>query len=445
MTRLFLPIPASDPDDPPYISTLWNVEWFNYVTGMLGFLADPAVWAGTPDEQKAAVAAVSELMSYMSADCSCIAAIRYKPGVGLIAQVDGVDYFLSGSDRLGLQQDPLSTVLDTATGAPSLPPATPPRDYVCAGVRGLVTDFLIPRYKDVWDSVDLYIDGALSLAEAVVNVVDAMAFDLASQLTPVDDIAALIRTWENFLYETVMDTLNDPDFVEDIEEELYCAIKSASPVTGELTVGVWNAFTAWVGNFWQGTHYHGMQGFLESYHFDQIRKRFNVYALEPDTFCNALGWCPDKWTHTFDFTTGSHGFTATYGSYSAGVGFVHGDYLQDANTRIRRALITRSGIPAFTLTKMTTNYDCVVGDGYKRFQMGNNYLGQVFYDRNNSPPPPAAGTPATYVHTGTYSSVVSLLQDVRICTKTGSPPGACNGSVTIKSIVLEGEGENPFD
>jgi hypothetical protein len=273
-----LPVPESFPKEPPHLSLVVNAEWFNYLLGTIDYLLRQDIWDGSFEDSGGVRDKLQELMDYMSADCSCIAALRFKRGVGLIAVVDGVDYPLAGSDQIGLEQDSLAVLLDMSSGVPDVPEGDSVESHICAGVRGLIEQFLVPRYKDVLDTAQLYVNGGITLAQTVVDIVDAMAFDAASIITPVDDIVSLVRTWETYVISNMLDVLNDPDWLEAIEESLYCAIKDAYPLTGELDSLTWDAWLATVGDF-RGLQYHGFSGFATKYTFDQIRRRYNVSWL----------------------------------------------------------------------------------------------------------------------------------------------------------------------
>lgn len=61
--------------------------------------------------------------------------------------------------------------------------------------------------------------------------------------------------------------------------------------------------------------------------------------------------------HTFDFTIDEQGFTAIFGSYSAGVGWIAGDYYASGGGDMRMAEIELASFPETLITSFTATYD----------------------------------------------------------------------------------------
>jgi len=296
--------PQETPFETPLMAIAVNENWMGFLLGQLEHLLDPNKWEGTTEEQHTAVDQLMELMNYMSADCDCLTTLEWNRGRGLRYYADGDWHDVPGSANINLYWDAATYLSDTADGAPM----DDSNDHRCGGVKGLIEAFLIPRYKDALDTLQLYVDGFIKLEDAMVKVLSTLTLGLSETL-PFDEFVGWMNSFQQFAFAQAFDVLNDPDWQEEIEQELYCAMKAIPTAT--LSESIWVDWRDYVGDTY-GIQVHGMGSFLDKYVFEEIRKRYNVYALTPSTFCEGLGWCPAEVNYLDHFTSGMDVKTYTY-------------------------------------------------------------------------------------------------------------------------------------
>jgi len=279
--------PNQSPFDTPRMTLVMNENWAGFMLGQLEHLLNPDKWEGTEEEKHQAVDEVLELLDYMSADCDCLDTLEWSRARGL--RYYGADqnwHDVPGSKEINLYWDNATYITDTTTGSP--PDSL--NDNICGGVKGLVEKLLIPRYKDALDTIQLYVDGFIKLEDALVKVLSTLTLGLSEAL-PFDEMVGWMNSFQEFAFAQAYDVLNDPDWVEEIEENLYCAIKDAAN-GGTLTEAIWVDWRDFIGDTW-GIQVHGTGTYMDKLEFLEVRKRYNIYTLTASPDCNALGWCPD--------------------------------------------------------------------------------------------------------------------------------------------------------
>ena len=169
--------------------------------------------------------------------------------------------------------------------------------------------------------------------------------------------------------------------------------------------------------------------------------------------CSACTGCATTWCEIFDFTADSGGWQAkTLGSGFWGtlvpdqwdgtdaIDTVSSPDLAHRGVMLGRIFATR------TVTHIAVNYDLtkgnidqVSGSGF-RLSSGDIFTGSVL--RNIAFSVLVNGTDLTQDWTGSISA--EEIQFWLFSSRDQSVPYAYGGVVTIKSILMEGEGENPF-
>lgn len=138
------------------------------------------------------------------------------------------------------------------------------------------------------------------------------------------------------------------------------------------------------------------------------------------------------WTCIYDFSTGTHGWAVSIGSYT-GSEVVHGDaHIDDEYTR--RVSLSLSA-PGITLTSLTVVHSYVGGavtSGYSRLTAFQKSPWNQFLVENGTP-----SSPYTWNGSASISSLTIELQSSR------NTSGGYSGSASVSSITLQGTGTAP--
>ena len=155
--------------------------------------------------------------------------------------------------------------------------------HVCAGVHGLVVDFLVARYRDTIIEWQLYLDVAATLVNTVIAIVEVVTLGVA-ELFGVDDMQEfyfnLVTLDNNLILGQITNSANQ----EEWKTYLYCAIVNSGQL--DLTQAIWDDFIA-NGIGQPAVFGHGLEDFAENYSFETIRSRYNMNALDTITTCTS--------------------------------------------------------------------------------------------------------------------------------------------------------------
>jgi len=145
---------------------------------------------------------------------------------------------------------------------------------------------------------------------------------------------------------------------------------------------------------------------------------------------------PVTWQHTFNFQLNTQGWSVRdEGAWAPGSGFVDGTVNYPPNI-FRGADIQMLAIPAFTMTRLQVNGQFTAGSAFPVWGVSDSAPGAYFYS-----PTPADGP--FLIDTGIINApgVTDLYVDIIAGHANGADPG---GDVLITSIVISGQGVNPF-
>lgn len=276
-------------------------------------------------------------------------------------------------------------------------PATENRN-ICAGVNGLLINFLIARYKHSMERWLQHLGGLITAGDVVIAMIELFTGGTAEAL-PVDEAYAFVTGLIVADAENIILDITDPDTQEEWRRLLYCRILDSGQY--DLTEPIWDAFMAddiGVGLVLD----HGLVNWAEKFDFETIRSRYSVHALDVITICEnydcGLQFPPEAPCAITTFVnTGDYAkyddtapnrqnfgiwetpFTPEYGYWDDGGKDVHFDLWQADNgfgqTTYRMGMIIDFGVP-IDIQQLLVDMQIVGYTGYFAYAKANLYFHQ---------------------------------------------------------------------
>jgi len=145
--------------------------------------------------------------------------------------------------------------------------------------------------------------------------------------------------------------------------------------------------------------------------------------------------CPEAWEHTFDFTIDEQGFTAPYGTYSSGIGWVSGEI--EAGLYYTAISINRTVATSINYFKVVYDMDGVTGEPQTDRIWVDSDISDNYLDTATN----ADGTDRELEWEGDDRDITAFGFTAAASACVGA---FCGGEVVVKSITLRGFGTNPF-
>lgn len=314
-------------------------------------------------------------------------------------------------------------------------------DNICAACTDLVL-WMVDNYTQNLDEMLLHWQQAKTIADAIVAIVEFITGGIG-ELIPLDETVNFFTTLNEIDTTIIKNTINDPNFQEEITSALFCRIMA----TGQLAFPQ-ELYEEWrdndIGN--GGIFGHGMGDWLKKFgSWGKISGRFALYALNENDTCTTLYGCELAWEHTFNFLESDGGWYATPGSddrgtWQSGVGWVYTDALSNGTfkrgVRIRKDLSQNTNI---VYLQVNCSYTKGTSDG-------NPPLGRIW---TNAPFVVHRETLANDMPSSISDYAVSFDQDdvSQIAFQlysSGRSTNAYDGSIVVQSVIVRGNGTNPF-
>jgi len=235
----------------------------------------------------------------------------------------------------------------------------------------------------------------------------------------------------------------------EIYETFLCIVYCHTPEDGVYTEADWQAIKASVLTDITGiaqTFFHENLNIMGIAGMNNASRTGISAGLECDECA-----CDDMWCYLFDFDTSDGDWNVvTDGGYNNGVytgspGWDDTDHLNTASTPdiADRSVYIEIPLPARTITKMTMTYDFTGGT-----YVNNGLRAVVFFlnevDRGNVIKTAMVdGASQTFEIEGTWGGVTNIRAFLRSSVDNTSPY-TYSGSCAIRSIQIEGTGDNPF-
>lgn len=426
------------PDDPVFIGAF---------TGALLDLIAPTQWEpyGAITPVQAAEAALAILTDYLNStgDCMQCCPLRINAITGRLQQSpDGgetwEDVPQAGD---GGADDP---AVQWAEPSPVLGADKPCNAAASAGV--VLKQFYVETFLAFQNTIT---NTVLDIAQALASLAEAFGGLIGLEWS----ISLAQDAWE------ADEQFTSGGFTETVEDELRCILYCNATENEDETVSFdYEAIRTEIGAKYaaDGSPWGALNALLWFIGEAGLNHAGGVPVIT-DANCADCD-CTNAWCYTFDFTGGSaHGWTfannsagSPFGSAASG-GIMYGDLRDPATTgsAFRRIVMERSFPFSATLTRILVEYDYTFG--------GDGSSGTVFIDtrvdnvtvqsftRQNiidgvfNP----SGTGGTQEWTGEVLDADSVRLDwsARI---DSTSPYTYSGNVRIKTVTLEGTGDNPF-
>ena len=175
----------------------------------------------------------------------------------------------------------------------------------------------------------------------------------------------------------------------------------------------------------------GQQSLQE--YFDELFEQY--YAGTQDPVACVSCDCPEEWEHTFDFEISDHEFTAPYGTYEPGIGWVSGEI--EATLFYTAISISRAVDTSIRYFRAIYDMSGVTGEPQTDRIFVDSDISDNWLDTATN----ADGTGRQLEWEGDDRDITAFGFTAAASACVGA---FCGGEVVVKSITLRGFGTNPF-
>lgn len=392
-----------------------NNEWSKIVIGALQMLLDFGNWKDATDDSYIAIQQVLDFMTGSECfDCDdvndCLPSASNFISVQSTA-TEANDRSTTNSGRLDDAEDAINNIyLGNPPPDNSLPPLPDPvtePDRLCNAAYYIAVQlqaFIDETFQDA---------STITLAEFLTGLFGLGGFD-----------GSLAKALWDYMVANSNETIPADTLaaISEVHEYLYCnnldmdAVKADIQASGTMTVQAINSYVA----------------AIDAITDAKISLWAFVGAETENADCSAF--CPSGWTHTFDFTVSTGGWTPQIvGGNPCAVYAGQWDSVDNPNTNGRRVGIERS-FALTTITQIEVVYTRTKGTFALADQNSAAIIPGLTYEENEDP------LPATLQWSGSQE-IANLIVFVR--SSIGDPP-IYDGACAIQQITISGTGTNPF-
>jgi len=300
-----MPVPnIASVSDPPLVCVTFSEKLIPYLLGLLEIYRWPDKLSGTPEQVTTALGVFQDLMALlMEGNCPAMAITDLRiNGCNLEVQYNAVNTWIVVGDLTSCAvPGPKGDKGDSGEAAyPYTPPPIPGAntrcnvaDYVAAWVAGAFQDLLNQMNYELTISQNY-----ANIAAALVGGIPGAGFLASAMFTAISGIAAIGQAGVQAAFTQ--------QFREDVMCHLYCELGE----DGDITQAVKDSWGSDVQGMTNDLHV-AYANFIQATPLSILRQRA-YFAHDYGGNCLPCD-CTDTWEHTFDFTTGTHGWTAYNG------------------------------------------------------------------------------------------------------------------------------------